>query len=785
MPVRRWQFLKACKQLFPSKRRSSLATVTLGRIGVILIGAGCLFSFFGWRVVSHQFDVFDAAQYEQDVRRVSTILQRDADFMRGFVVDFATWDDAYDYVHGRNPEFVSRNFTFSTLTKLQLHGVAVVEHTGRVWMALEWRNSEQPQALAAPILQWIINEAQSHAGKPAAYYFLWLDQRPVSIAVAPITDTQNQKRSNARLYFIRYLNGNYQELIQNLTHTAFVFTAEKTPALRVSRQGDQWVAQQAIAPGMGIRVQGKTRLLYERRITSLLLIGNGLLLFLICLGGTRWILQKQVLGRLQLFASRAIAVRETQDYTIRWPVQGDDELDHLATALNQLQATLAQRQFELQQVAYYDSLTGLANRRLLFDYLTHLPASPAVNLLMLLDLDHFKKMNDANGHLRGDELLIAVGHRLRDTVPGESLVARLGGDEFVVVVPEVAQAVAAAEMIAQQTAQQILDALSQPFCCPYGEDGITASIGITLFRAPVTDVHELLQQADLAMYRSKMAGRNQFCLFHPQLQVQIQQRADLEHDLTAALQTGQLEVYYQPQVTFDNRLVGIEALARWWHPQRGWVSPAEFVALAEETGLITPLGNWVLTTACTQLARWAEHPVLGKVDLAVNVSARQVHQPDFVAQVLTILEHTGVDPRRLVLELTESVMLDDFDRVIQKMYQLTEVGVRLALDDFGLGYSALRYLKRLPLSQLKIDRCFVRHLPEDTNDQAIARMIIALAETLNLDVLAEGVEQEKQRAFLATQGCCAYQGYLFAPPLPAPELMAWVEQRVMMGEGVE
>ncbi|MEN9217074.1 MAG: EAL domain-containing protein [Gloeomargarita sp. HHBFW_bins_162] len=788
------KLLKALERCFPHSHRS-LAAVTLRQVGIVVAAAGFFFSCIGWWVMSWQFDRFDAQQYAQDGQRVAMLLQRDADLMRGFVLDYATWDQAYEYVYGRNDKFVTENFTFATLNKLQFHGVAVVSHTGQVRIDLEWdaNDNETIQPLSAGVLEWIRQEAKRSKNQPANYHFIWLEQRPMLIADAPIIHHQTWRRSDSRLYFIRYLDGYYQQLIQNLTGTSFVFTSDSPAALPVIRQGQQWQAQKKIAPGMGVYVKGETRLEPERRVVLLLLVGNGILLVVVSLAGIYYTLQRRVLGRLNWFAKRAVRVQETHDHSIRWPVEGEDELDHLALALNQLQVTVAQRQRELQQVAYYDSLTGLPNRRSLLDYLTRLLQDSSltrVHILMLLDLDHFKKVNDTKGHLQGDELLIEVGDRLLEFMAGEGMVARLGGDEFVVVAPEVAQDKERALNKAEHMAQAILAVLMQPSTYIYREQGITASIGITVFDNTVGNIHDLLLQADLAMYHSKALGRNGFYSFHPELQVSAQQRVDLERELAQAIVRGQLSLYYQPQVTYDYQLLGLEALVRWRHPHRGWISPAEFIPLAEETGLIVPLGNWVLTTACTQLAEWVEHPLWRDIHVGVNVSAHQLHQPDFVSHVLTTLERTGANPQRLTLELTESVMLNDPDGVVHKMQTLSQSGIRFSLDDFGVGYSALTYLKRLPLHQIKIDRCFVQQVHESTDDQGIAQMIIALGETLGLDVIAEGVEKEEQRAFLAEHGCCAYQGYFFAPPLSVPKLTAWVQGHTsapsgMMKQGVQ
>lgn len=780
------KFLKGLQGFFTSSHRS-LAVVTLKQVGAALVGAGFLFSGLGWWGMSRQFDRFDARQYRQDLDRVSMLLQRDADLMRGLVLDYATWDEAYEYVYGRNDAFITSNFTFPTLNQLQLHGLAVVSRTGRVQVALEWDISNDQDTQAKPVspevVQWIVKEAKRNEQEPPNYYFVWIEQRPILISTAQIINHRNGQRSDARLYFIRYLDGSYHQLLQSLTGASFGFTSATPAALPVTDNGREWVAQKEIAPGMGICVKGGTRLAAERRGIFLLFVGNGLLLVLVSLAGIYAILQRRVLGRLNRFAQRAVLVQQTHDHSIRWPVEGDDELDHLATALNQLQATVAQRQMELHQVAYSDSLTGLANRRSLLDYLTHLmQEAPAtgVHALILLDLDHFKKVNDTRGHQQGDELLVEVGHRLREFIAGKGMVARLGGDEFVLVVPQVAPDRDRAMHQAEQIAQAILARLVHPYDHVGREQGITASIGISLFEKGVENIHDLLRQADLAMYRSKMAGRNGFYAFHPELQVAAQERAALEQELAQAIEQGQLQLYYQPQVTYDHRLIGLEALVRWRHPRQGWIAPAEFIPLAEETGLIVPLGHWGLTTACRQLAEWAAHPDWAGIHIAVNVSANQLHREDFVPRLLAIMEQTGAHPQRLMLELTESVMLNHPDAVVQKMKTLTQLGIRFSLDDFGVGYSSLTYLKRLPLHQIKIDRCFVQQVHENTDDQGIAQMIIALGETLGFDVIAEGVESEAQRAFLAEHGCCAYQGYLFAPPLPVQELTAWMQRQAIL-----
>ncbi len=397
--------------------------------------------------------------------------------------------------------------------------------------------------------------------------------------------------------------------------------------------------------------------------------------------------------------------------------------------------------------------------------------------LLFVDLDHFKTVNDTLGHVTGDLLLEQVAQRLCACVRDGDTVARLGGDEFVVMLGDLSENEVDAANQAEMVGGKILDSLNQSYQLGRHLHHSTPSIGVTLFGGERQEsLEEPLKRADLAMYQAKAAGRNNLRFFDPRMQAVVMARATLELELREALAQQQFVLHYQAQVAGQTAdVTGVEALVRWVHPQRGLVSPVEFISLAEETGAILPLGQMVLDIACAQLASWSRRPDLAQLTIAVNVSARQFHQDDFVQRVLCSLQQTGANPQRLKLELTESVLVENVEQTCAKMNALKALGVGFSLDDFGTGYSSLSYLKRLPLDQLKIDQSFVRDILTEGNDAAIARMVIVLAESLGLAVIAEGVETAAQRDFLASQGCHAYQGFLFARPLPVAEFERYLK----------
>jgi len=432
-----------------------------------------------------------------------------------------------------------------------------------------------------------------------------------------------------------------------------------------------------------------------------------------------------------------------------------------------------QAEEKIHTLAFYDPLCLLPNRRLLFDRLHQAVTASARNrtcaCLLFIDLDNFKILNDTRGHDIGDLLLIEVGQRLRTCIRESDTLARLGGDEFVVLLEELSKDRKLAAIQAREVAEKVLNVISQPYMLKDIENYSTASIGISLFANYRQNLDDLLKQADTAMYAAKKSGRNTLRFFDPAMQEALEVRSKIEAGMRNALPKHEFRLYYQVQVDSNQRYIGAEALIRWVHPGQGMISPAEFIPVAEDTGLILPIGQWVLQTACAQLKEWESNPLTRELSLAINVSARQFRQPGFVKQVREVIEHNSINPLLLKLELTESTVLENVVDTIEKMHALKAIGVRFSMDDFGTGYSSLAYLTQLPLDQLKIDQSFVRNISTKSTDRMIVQTIIGMAHNLGIEVIAEGVETNEQRDFLWGAGCKLYQGYLFGRPVPVEE----------------
>ena len=434
----------------------------------------------------------------------------------------------------------------------------------------------------------------------------------------------------------------------------------------------------------------------------------------------------------------------------------------------------------IQKMATHDTLTGLPNRALFNETLNHAIAQAERHsrtlAIFFLDLDRFKNINDTLGHGMGDRVLQEAARRIMGALRSSDLVARLGGDEFVVLVEEYADSAHLGEI-----ARKVLDAFDGTFLVEGQELGLSASIGICAYPQDGTNTQALLSNADIAMYRAKEQGRNRMCFYAAELNTLSQERLALEAGLRHALERNEIEVFYQPKIGFGHgRVTGVEALIRWRHPERGLLMPDRFIALAEETGLIIPIGYWTIRRVCERARRWSEQG--SPLPVAVNLAATQFHEPDLAAQLAAIFRATGASPSLLELEITESMVMKDPERAVAVMEALRAMGVRISLDDFGTGHSSLGYLKRFPINQLKVDRSFVRDLPHNGDDVAITRAVIAMAHSLRMSVVAEGVEHREQYELLRREGCDEFQGYYCRPPLEEPELLRFLaEERVNRG----
>ena len=467
----------------------------------------------------------------------------------------------------------------------------------------------------------------------------------------------------------------------------------------------------------------------------------------------------------------------------RWTLVNNS--DYGTTSILAIDTDISQRKAaedEIRHLAYYDQLTNLVNRQNLMQRLENVlkvcNRTGEIGAVLFIDLDHFKIINDSLGHDKGDFLLKQVAMRLMSCVRETDTVARLGGDEFLIMVDNLGLNLTVAGGLVKDLSTKILTALSLPFKLSEFEHFGTASIGISMMTKGLASAEEILKQADLAMYQAKGNGGNMLQFFDPAMQLQVTARAQLEKELREAIQLGQLRLHYQPQIDVQGRTIGSEALVRWQHPVRGIVMPNDFITVAEETGLILKLGYWVLEAACYQLVAWASDVNTALLTISVNVSVMQFKHPDFVAQVKHVMQTTGVNPARLKLEITESMLAQNIESIIEKMVILKELGIGFSLDDFGTGYSSLSYLRKMPLDQLKIDKSFVQDVLTDPNAASIAHIIILLGQSLGLAVIAEGVETTEQRDFLAENGCFTYQGYLYSRPLAIENFEAYWKQRV-------
>ena len=761
-----------------SLHRQSIAKWTLLRLGILLLLVGGGFFLVSSLLLAQRFDAFEAAQYRQELARVRAVIEQDSQALSATISDYAAWDATYRFIHSRDPAYLEENFTVESLSNLRVDGVLIFDSAGQALAAL----ALTPDAVT-PLAPALLSQLASFAEqvgtlgpKDRNVRVLWQGETAILVVLAGVTDTDRTQPSNGRLLMFRYLDGGYLKRIAELTAVAFrllpVAGNAANTAVEIAQQGDHWVASQLLADlGLRISVSGPGRLTAERGVTNLVLAANALLLVLLALLGIYAILNRRVLQRLADFSSFADQRRDHTDAEVRWPVAGSDELDNLATSLNELMDEVEHQHSDLRHLADHDPLTGLGNRRLLMERLQAMQSQcrrqPGLScVLLLIDLDSFKLINDGLGHAAGDWVLQQVAARIGGLIRGYDTAVRLGGDEFALLLRDIDAAQALT------FAQRMELALEVPVSFADRLLTISASTGIAQVQAELTP-EEVLRNADLAMYEAKRLGKMRVAVFDGALLEVTARRLRLEQALRGALDDVALEVWFQPIIDqVGGRVAGMEALVRW--PVAGrYIPPDEFIGIAESTGMITKLGAFVLDRACAALhSLRGEYPNLS---CNVNLSVRQFVDTDLLRDVHACLRSHELPPSALHLELTESMVAEHENDILPTMQALVASGLHFHLDDFGTGYSSLDRLRALPIDTLKIDRSFVTPLRE--GDEVMVRNIINLGHELGLAIIAEGVETEDECARLLALGCTHMQGYLFAQPMPFTRLCDWLSAR--------
>lgn len=762
----------------PGLNRQSIAKWTLLRLGILLLLVGSGFFLVSSLLLAQRFDAFEAEQYRQELARVRAVVEQDSQALSATISDYAAWDASYKFIHSRDPVYLEENFTLESMTNLRVDGVVIFDLANQALASLTL-TSGAVAPLAPSLLSQLAGFAEQVGPlgpKDRSVRVLWQGETAILVVLASVTDPNSTQPSNGRLLMFRYLDGSYLKRIAELTAVTFrllpVAGNDAGSAVKIEQQGDHWLASQLLADlGMRISVSGPGRLTAERRVTNLVLAANALLLVMLSLLGIYAILNRRVLRRLADFSSFADLRRDHTDVEVRWPVAGRDELDNLATSLNELMDEVEHQHSDLRHLADHDSLTGLGNRRLLMERLQAMQSQcrrqPGLSgVLLLIDLDSFKLINDGLGHAAGDWVLQQVATRIGGLIRGYDTAVRLGGDEFALLLRDID---AAQALIFAQRMELALEV-------PVSFDGrlltVSASTGIARVQAELTP-EEVLRNADLAMYEAKRLGKMRVAVFDSSLLEVTSRRLRLEQALRGALDDVALEVWFQPIIDhLGGRVAGMEALVRW--PVAGrYIPPDEFIGIAESTGMITKLGAFVLDRACAALQSLrGEYPNLS---CNVNLSVRQFVDTDLLRDVHACLRTYDLPPSALHLELTESMVAEHEADILPTMQALVASGLHFHLDDFGTGYSSLDRLRALPIDTLKIDRSFVTPLRE--GDDVMARNIINLGHELGLAIIAEGVETEEECARLLALGCTQMQGYLFAKPMPFTRLCDWLSAR--------
>jgi diguanylate cyclase (GGDEF)-like protein len=758
----------------PSVKHDSIKRWTLIRLGLFLLIVGSGFFLFTNMMLAKRFDRFEVEQYQQELSRVRAVFQQDSQALAATIVDYGNWDDSYGFISSHDVAFLKDNFSVEQMRNVRIDGVLILNLAGETVASLAVRSAGVTPLLPSIVVQLkkLAAEVGQQGLNDGAYHVIWQGQTPILVVLAQVNNNSSlEQPSNGQIFMLRNLDAAYVKHLSELTGVAFNLQPAATmgSSIVVEQKADGWTLSQAL-DGLDLRisVSGTGRLTGERSATVLALALNVLLLAVFSLAGIYAILHHRVLQRLALFSEFADQHREDARAQIRWPVIGNDELDNLASSLNELMTEVEHQHGNLRHLADHDPLTSLGNRRLLMARLEYFQGicrrQPQLScMVLLLDLDSFKSINDSLGHAAGDWVLQQVATRIAGLIRERDTAVRLGGDEFALLLRDID-----AEQ-AHKFAQRIQQALEVPTCYEGRMLTISASTGIAQVLADTTPA-EVLRNADLAMYEAKRLGKKRVAIFASDLLEAADRRLHIEQSLRASLEAMALEVWFQPII--DGRtasVVGMEALAR-WSIDGTYIAPDEFIAIAENSGMITKLGDFVLERSCTALQGLrGEYPDLS---CNVNISVRQFSDTNLLRDVHACLAAHGLPACALHLELTESMVAEHETDLLPLMQALVRSGVHFHLDDFGTGYSSLDRLRTLPINTLKIDRCFVT--PLNTGDEVMARNIINLAQELGLNIIAEGVETAEECARLLALGCTQMQGYLFARPMPLNKLVDWL-----------
>jgi diguanylate cyclase (GGDEF)-like protein len=770
------------------KKALAITGLTLGALVLVLWYAA-------QTTVMRGFLALERSSARRNMTRVRNALSNDLSTMLGTARDWSEWTDTYTFVQGHNPQYADSNLGDETLQPLRLSFMIFTNTSGRVVAEMGYDlEAQEPAAAPDSLLESLSADSLlvRHTDvEDSVAGIMLLREGPAQVVSTPIVTTEDEGPIQGALIVGRFLHAGQLAALSRRTQLSLALhrydAADLPHDMRVARSQLSRTNKMVMRPLSKGQLAGYTLLddiygqpaliaratiprdIYAQGRATMLYMLVTLLVATLVLGLASYaLLELAVLRRLVRLSASVKAIGASQDSSARLTVKGRDELSVLAADINEMLTGIAHAQDVIRYQAHHDALTELPNRVLfaarLGAALTEARRNGQMLAVLLLDLDRFKMVNDTLGHDVGDRLLKEAGDRLRSCLRGEDIACRLGGDEFVALLPGITH-----RRQASSVASRILNVFGRPFHMEGHEMHVSTSIGISLFPADGEDPTVLLRKADTALYEAKQRGRNAFGFHTPELEGQAQERLTLENELHHALERGEFVLQYQPEFELETgRIIAVEALLRWRHPRRGLLDAGQFIAVAEEAGLIEPIGQWVIKEACAQAAAWHQEGLLDDAPrVAVNLSGREFHVEYLAEMVSASLEYTGLRPESLELEISEHAVMQNVERSIEIMRELSKQGVRITLDDFGLGHSSLVHVKQFPIDSLKIDRAFIRDVAADVNDQAIVQAIIAMARALGLTIVAEGVETEAQMALLRAWGCYAVQGYLLSPPLAA------------------